>query len=220
MTYKTIAVGDDKPRNVELIRKSLPLYKGIKAFYFFGIFALIARFVGRMLDSTLPSTGINNAVSQLGVLKGADGGMTASSVISRVSTFFIILVGLVSAVNALEIDTLTGQMEVILAMGAKIVFGAVIIFAGAFIANMVSGAMKSAGGGATDAAASVMKWVIIVFTTILGISRMGLDPTGGTFILDVSKYLVMGGAAGLAIAFGWGGKDWAAAQLEKFRPTK
>ena len=46
-----------------------------------------------------------------------------------------------------------------------------------------------------------MKWVIIVFTTILGISRMGLDPTGGTFILDVAKYAVMGGALALAIAF-------------------
>ena len=104
--------------------------------------------------------------------------------------------------------------------GPKIVFGAVIIFAGAFIANMVSGAMKSAGGGATDTAADIMKWVIVVFTTILGISRMGLDPTGGTFVLDVAKYGVMGAAAAGAIAFGWGGKDWAAKQLERMRSSQ
>ena len=146
--------------------------------------------------------------------------MTASNVIANLATFFITLLGLISAVNVLGIDTLTSAFNEVLNMGAKIAFGAVIIFAGAFIANLVAGAMKSAGGGATDAAADVMKWVIIVFTTILGISRMGLDPTGGTFILDVAKYAVMGGAAALAIAFGWGGKDWAAAQLERFRSTK
>lgn len=184
------------------------------------VFVFVARLVSKLIKSTLPNFGIDKAVSDLGVLKGADGGMTATSIIANVSTFFITLLGLIASVNALGFETLTGAFNEVLTMGAKIAFGAVIIFAGAFIANLVSGAMKSAGGEATDAAAGVMKWVIIIFTTILGISRMGLDPTGGTFILDIAKYLVIGGAAGLALAFGWGGKDWAAAQLEKFRPTK
>ena len=183
-------------------------------------FVFIARLASKLAKSTLPNFGVDQAVANLGVLKGADGGLTASTVIANLATFFITLLGLISAVNVLGIETLTNAFNEVLTMGAQIAFGAVIIFAGAFIANLVSGAMKSAGGDATDMAAGIMKWVIIVFTTILGISRMGLDPTGGTFILDVAKYLVIGGAAGLAIAFGWGGKDWAAAQLERFKPTK
>ena len=59
-----------------------------------------------------------------------------------------------------------------------------------------------------------------VLATILGISRMELDPTGGEFVLNVAEMLVMGAAAGLAIAvgigFGWGGRDWFAKQLEKW----
>ena len=183
-------------------------------------FVFVARLVSKLAKSTLPNFGIDKAVADLGVLKGADGGMTASSVIAHAATFFITLLGLIASVNALGFETLTSAFNEVLRMGAQIAFGAVIIFAGAFIANLVAGAMKSAGGDATDAAAGIMKWVIIVFTTILGISRMGLDPTGGTFILDVAKYGVMGGAAALALAFGWGGKDWAAAQLERFKPTK
>ena len=184
------------------------------------VFVFVARLVSRLAKTTLPGFGVDQAVSNIGILKGADGGLTASTVIANLATFFITLLGLISAVNVLGIETLTSAFNEVLTMGAKIAFGAVIIFAGAFIANLVASAMKSAGGEATDTAADIMKWVIIVFTTILGISRMGLDPTGGTFILDIAKYLVIGGAAGLAIAFGWGGKDWAAAQLERFKPTK
>ena len=184
------------------------------------IFVFIARFVSKLAKQTLPNFGIDDAVSNLGILKGADGGMTASTVIANLSTFFITLLGLIAAVNALGFDTLTGALDTVMGMATQIAFGALIIFAGVFLANLISGAMASAGDGATDAAANVVKWVVIVLATILGISRMGLDPTGGEFILDVAKYGIMGGAAALALAFGWGGKDWAAAQLENWRSTK
>jgi hypothetical protein len=77
--------------------------------------------------------------------------------------------------------------------------------------------MESAGEGASDVAARVVKWIVIILSVIVGISRMGLDPTGGLFILDVAKWLVIGAAAAFAIAFGWVGRDWAARQLDKWR---
>ena len=89
-----------------------------------------------------------------------------------------------------------------------------------FIARLVSSAMDSTGAGATDVTARVMKWIIIVLSVILGISRMGLDPTGGVFILDVAKWMVIGGAGAFAIAFGWGGREWAARILESWRSTR
>jgi hypothetical protein len=42
MEYKTLALDEKRPRNVDLIRKALPLYDGVRPFYFFGVFALIA----------------------------------------------------------------------------------------------------------------------------------------------------------------------------------
>ena len=217
-TLKMEAISDPVNGVLNSILTAIP--KILFAALILTAFVFIARLVSRLAKTTLPGFGVDSAVSNLGILKDADSGLTASTVIANLATFFITLLGLISAVNVLGIETLTSAFNEVLSMGASIAFGAVIIFAGAFIANLVSGAMKSAGDGATDTAADIMKWVIIVFTTILGISRMGLDPTGGTFILDVAKYAVMGGALALAIAFGWGGKDWAAAQLEKFRPTK
>ena len=181
------------------------------------IFVIIARFVSNLIDNVLPGTGVDSAINELGLLKGADAGLTASKVISRVSMFMIVLLGLVSALNVLGIEALTYAMDVVLGMAAQILFGALIIFSGVFIARLVTGAMASTGDGATDVAANVVKWIIIVLSVILGISRMGLDPTGGIFILEVAKWMVIGTAGAFAIAFGWGGREWAARQLEKWR---
>lgn len=185
-----------------------------------GLFVFIAKFVSGLARKTLPNVGVDAAVAELGILKGADSGMTASGLIASASSFFIILLGLIQALKVLNFDALTGALNIVLEMGAQIGFGAVIIFAGVFLARMITGLMASAGSGATDAAAGLVKWVIIILSVILGISRMGLDPTGGEFILNVAEYFVMGGAAAAALAFGWGGKDWAAAQLEKLRSSK
>jgi len=184
------------------------------------IFVFIARFVANLIRQTLPGFGVDSAVAELGVLKGADKGLTASGVLANASMFFIVLLGLIQALKALEFEQLTAALNVVLEMGAQILFGAIIIFAGVFLARLITGAMAAAGSGASDVAATVVKWVIIALSVILGISRMGLDPTGGEFILNVAQYLVMGAAAALALAFGWGGKDWAAKQLESWRSTK
>lgn len=44
MEYPTLALSESKPRDLAQLRKKLPLHKGLAAFYFFGIFALLAPF--------------------------------------------------------------------------------------------------------------------------------------------------------------------------------
>ncbi len=189
----------------------------IAALIILGIFLVIARFVTVLLKRVLPGTGLDAAVSRTGLFSGADSGLTASTAVATVAGFFIVLTGLIAALRALDMPALTAILNVVLDMAARIAFGAVIIFAGVFIARLVSSAMASAGSGAVDVAASVVKWAIIVLAAILGISRMGLDPEGGQFILDAARIVLIGAALAMAIAFGWGGRDWAARQLERLR---
>lgn len=181
------------------------------------IFGLIAGFISSLLKRILPSTGLDAAVTRIGLLKGADDGMTASSIASMLAGFFIALVGLIAALRALDLPALTSILMVVLDMASRIAFGAVIIFAGVFIARIVSGAIAASGAGAADVAARVVNWLIVILAIILGVSRMGLDPEQGGFILDAARILLVGVALAAAIAFGWGGRHWAARQLERLR---
>lgn len=184
------------------------------------VFVFVARFVADLIAKTLPNFGVDSAVAELGILKGADSDLTASKVLANLALFFIVLLGLIQALRALDFETLTMAMNTVLEFGSQIVFGSLIIFAGVFVARLVTDAMKAAGSGASDAAADIVKWAIIALSVILGVSRMGLDPTGGVFITQVALFLVGGASLGLAIAFGWGGREWAAAQLERIRASK
>lgn len=181
------------------------------------VFVFIGRFVSGLLKRTLPGTGVDAAIAELGLLKGADRGLTATDLLANLSVFFIVLLGLIAALRALGFAALTGALDTVLDMSASIAFGSVIIFAGVFVSRIISRAMTSTGDG--DAAANIVRWTIVVLAAILGISRMGLDPSGGMFILDAARILLIGAAAGMAIAFGWGGKDWAAKQLQRLRST-
>lgn len=196
----------------------------IVALIVLGLFMFVAKFVADLIRKTLPATGVDKAVAELGLLKGADGGMTATSVIASLAIFFIVLIGLVQAIALLNFAILSEYMDVILSMASQIAFGAVIIFAGVFLAGLISRVMASTGSGATDTAAGIVKWIIIGLSVILGISRMGLDPTGGEFVLNVAEYLAMGAAFGvagaIAIGFGWGGREWFGKQLEKWKASK
>lgn len=186
-----------------------------------GIFVVIGKFVGDLLRRVLPSTGIDRAFGEVGVLSGADANLTASTIAARAAQFIIVVLGLVSGLSALGIDALTNAMNVVLEMGAQIIFGSVIIFAGVFIARLVSKAMAATGDGTTDVAASTVKWVITILAIILGVSRMGLDPSSdGSFILDAARILLLGAVGIAVIGFGWGGREWFGARLEEWRPTK
>lgn len=189
----------------------------IAAAIILAIFVLIGRLVMNLLTTTLPSTGVDAAIERLGLLKGADAGLTASRIVAGTANFFIILLGLIAALQALQMPALTSAMYVVLDIAASIVFGAVIILAGVIVSRMVADAMASTGSGATDVAARVVRWIIVVLAVILGVSRMGLDPENGAFILDAARILLAGAAIALALAFGLGGREWAARQLEKWR---
>jgi len=181
-----------------------------------GIFALIGRFVTTLLAKILPESGIDSAVQNLGLLSGADKGVSASGIIAKVAGVIILLLGLIQGMRTLGFEPLTDALNIVLSMGSQILFGSVIIFAGVLISGIVSRAMAATGSGATDFAAKMVRYIIVILSVILGVSRMGLDPSG-TFITDAALIILIGSALAGGIAFGLGGKDWASRQLDKWK---
>ncbi len=180
-----------------------------------GIFGLIARFVSDLLGKILPNTGIDKAVSGLGLF-APDASITASGILSKLAGVAILLLGLIQGMITLGFAPLTEALELVLTMGAQILFGSVIIFAGVMISSVVARAMSAAGGDGSALTAKIIKNVIVILSVILGVSRMGLDPTG-TFITEAAIIILIGAALAGGIAFGLGGKTWAERQLEKWK---
>jgi len=178
----------------------------------------IGRFVSNLVKSTLPALGVDSSLSTVAALDGDGTRVVPSNIIATVSFVGIVLMGLTAAMKALGIPELTNVFNTLLEVGGRVVLGAIIIGAGLFIANFVSKLVTQTSG---DLAGKIIKYATIVIVTFMGLETMQL----GEGIVDTAfRYSVMAAAVaagvGGAIAFGLGGREWAAKKLNEWLPAK
>ena len=183
-----------------------------------GVFVFIGRFVSNLAKSTLPALGVDNSLSAVTSLDGDTSNVVPSNVIATVSFIGIVLMGLTAAMKALGIPELTNIFNTLLEVGGRVVLGAVIIGAGLFIANFVSKIVTQTSG---NLAGNIIKYATMIIVTFMGLETMQL----GEGIVDTAfRYSVMAAAVaagvGGAIAFGLGGREWAAKKLQEWLPAK
>ena len=183
-----------------------------------GIFVFIGRFVSNLAKSTLPALGVDRSLTSVTSLDDGTSRVVPSNIIATVSFVGIVLMGLTAAMNTLGIPELTNVFNTLLEVGGRVVLGAVIIGAGLFIANFVSQLVTQTSG---DLAGKIIKYATMIIVTFMGLETMQL----GEGIVDTAfRYSVMAAAVaagvGGAIAFGLGGREWAAKKLQEWLPTK
>lgn len=174
-----------------------------------GIGYVISRFAVQILKEILPGLGVDQAVESMDVLPAQT---RASTVIARVVQIAILLFAAVAATRLLGFPELTRILDQILALGGRVIFGAVVILVGFLIANMLSRLI--AGTGESNMAAQIVRWAAIVLFTFMGLQFMGV---GEDIVRLAFGALVIGGAVAAALAFGLGGRQAAAQVLEDLR---
>jgi hypothetical protein len=174
-----------------------------------GIGYVISKFVVQILQEILPGLGVDQAVQSMDVLPGTT---RASTVIARVAQIAIMLFAAVAATRLLGFPELTRILDQILALGGRVVFGAVVILIGFLIANMLSRLI--AGTGESNMAAQIVRWAAIILFTFMGLEFMGV---GEDIVRLAFAALVIGGAVAAALAFGLGGRQAAGQLLEDLR---
>lgn len=170
-----------------------------------GIGYLISRFVVQMANEILPGLGVDRSVAAVGLLPE---GTSASNVIARVVQVAIVLFFAIAATRMLDFPELTAILNQVLELGGSVIFGGVVILVGFLIANMLGKLM----GGAGSTPATIVRWVAIVLFTFMGLQFMGV---GAEIVEMAFAALVVGAAVAGALAFGLGGRDWAAKKLDK-----
>jgi len=179
----------------------------------------IARFVANLVRNTAPALGIDDSLGAIASLDGTSRPSFVPSKLLGTLTFAGILVmGLTAVTDALEIQALSDVFETLRNIGGKIILGSIIIGVGLFIANFVSKIVAQTSG---DLAGSIVKYATLLIVTFMGLAQMEL---GGNIVDNAFKYLVMAlaaaGGIGGAMAFGLGGREWAAKKLNNWWPNK
>ncbi|MDP4576136.1 mechanosensitive ion channel [Qipengyuania sp. G39] len=190
---------------LQLIFNAIPNI--IAAAILLGIGYLISRFVVQVLKEVLPGLGVDRALAETGMVGE---GTTASGIIARVVQVAIILFFAIAATRLLGFPELTAILDQVLELGGRVIFGAVVIAFGFFIANLLARLISGDGENAT--AATIVRWATIILFVFMGLQFTGI---GGMIPANALTILIAGVAVAGALAFGLGGRDWAARKLDQ-----
>lgn len=186
---------------LDLIMAAIP--RIIAAAVLLGLGYVISKFVVNILTDLLNGFGVDRTLAATGLVGEST---NASSIIARVVQIAIILFFAIAATRLLGFPELTAILNEVLELGGRVVFGAVVIGAGFLIANMLARLIGGTPGG-------IVRWATIIIFTFMGLSYTGV----GDIITETAfSALVIGTAVAGALAFGLGGREWAARKLEEW----
>ena len=172
-----------------------------------GVF--IAKLVAKLLESLLAGVGADSLLEK--ITGSACKKVALSKVISEVVKYVLVIIFLVQGINVLNLPVLTNIGAAVIGY-LPAVLTAVIIFAiGMFAANTVEAVIVKKFPNA-KASALIAKIAIYVFVGFICLSQLGvaIAIVEKTFVLIVAALCVA-----FAVAFGVGGRTFAANMLEK-----
>ena len=199
------AISDPATNMLNTIAFAIPRVLG--ATVWLAVAYIAGRWVKEILETVLPSLGFDRFFHSLGIMPTST---SPSRVAGAIALTAILLAAAIEAARQLGGDSVAALLFQITELGGKVIFGTVIIVVGLFLARILAGLVGSSTGEA-GYAQTIVKYAIIALFTAIGLTFMGLADQ----IVMMAFGLILGSAAiAAALAFGLGGRDWAARQLE------
>jgi len=192
---------------LDLILAAIPHLLG--AALWIGVAYIAGRFVKTIIEAVLPPMGFDQAILSTGVLPE---NARPSRIVANIAMVAIILAASIEAAKQLGGGTVAIFLAQVTELGAKVIFGTLIIVAGIFLARIVANLVGS-GTGEGGYAQNLVRYAIIALFTAIGLTFMGLADV----IIYMAFGLILGSAAiAAALAFGLGGRDAAARMLDRY----
>ncbi len=172
----------------------------------------IAWFVGRwvrgLVEQILPSLGFDRALTGIG---GFTPTTQPSRVVGAIVLTAIMLFSAIEATRLLDFDAVSLMLVQVTDLGARVIFGSVIIVIGVLMARIVTNLVGESVG--ESGLPSILKYAIIALAVAIGLRFMGL----ANEIVNLAFGLILGAAAvAVALAFGLGGRMTAHKLLERW----
>jgi hypothetical protein len=136
-----------------------------------------------------------------------------------VAYWLVILAALMSAFNTLGLTHVTDVLHQVVLFAPKLLIAMLAVVLGAYFARFVGGAVTTYCVQAripdADLLGKLAQYVIMAFVIMIALSQVEF---GGDIVQRTFLIILGGIVLGLALAFGLGGRDRAAALLERWWP--
>jgi len=172
-----------------------------------GVF--IAKLVAKLLENLLAGVGADTLIEK--ITGNSEKKLALSKIISSVVKYVLVIIFLVQGINLLQLEVLTEVGAAIISYMPAVLSAVLIIAAGMFAANAVEALLVKRFPDA-KASALIAKVAIYVLTAFLCLSQLNVATAivETTFILLIAALCVA-----FAVAFGVGGRGFAANTLDK-----
>ena len=181
---------------------------------------IIARIVRGVLTKGLRLVHFDQVADRAGItamLQRAGTNMDGARLLGTIAFWWIFLMFIENALNALALPTITTYLNAILGYLPRVFAAVLIVFVGALIANVIAGAIRGTtaetGLRASGLLASLAKWFILLFTFLTAVTELDVAQSM-IFILFACAVGMVALAGGLA--FGLGGRETAAQILNNW----
>ncbi len=197
----------------------LPNFVGALVIFFVGL--VIASGIGKVVEKLVDALKLDRLLDQLGLgrlLERADMRLRSGRFLGVLVQWFFIIVTLLAVSDILKLSAFSDFLSQVLLYVPNIVIAVLIMLAGvvvaAFLSKLVRASVMASRLHSAHFLGALTKWAVLVFSFLAALSQLGV---AGALV----NTLIMGFVAMLALAgglaFGLGGRDAAAAWLEKLR---
>jgi len=154
-------------------------------------------------------------------LRQGGAGRDTSGLVGTLVFWLVILVALIIAFNGLGLTHVTELLTRVLMFLPKLLVGLLVIVVGSYFGRFVGNAVlthcRNAGIADGEVLARVARYAIVVFVVLIAIDHLEL---GGALVQQTFLVLLAGLVLALALAFGLGGREAAAALLARWFPHR
>jgi len=135
--------------------------------------------------------------------------------------WIVLLATFIAAFNGLGLDYLAGLLQTAEFFALKLLVAMLIVVLGSYFARFVGEAVSTYCMDAqipdADILGKIARYLIMTFVIMIALSQIEV---GGDIVQRTFLIILGGLVLALALAFGIGGKDWAAAMLERWWPQR
>ena len=172
----------------------------------------VVRMVANIIKGLIENTQINQLPAKVG-LQETMGDKRVSDLVGYAIIFFAMLFAAIAAADLLGFEPISAIITMFIAFGANIILGAIILFIGFWLANIIAGVVERSEQG-SQFLANIVRVLIMGLVLAMGLKAMGIADS----IVNLAFGLTLGAVAvAFALSFGLGGQEAAARFLRKMQ---